>query len=371
MADAKTPGLERALEEALARDLPARLALFEQAAADRLGIGLSDFRCLQIAAGVSDGDAPLTAGRLAELTGLSSGAITGVLDRLAVAGFVVRQKDPSDRRQVRIRFVEERGEALEALLAPFHAAFAALCARHDEAELTRLLAFARDAAQLVEDETTRLRGGPKTHASSADRAYDVVLPLEGARHGQLELRSVHGLRLEVGSGDFLCRGRFEGKTPAVRRRGGSVRLDGVAGGGLLAFLRPRAPSELELGAGVPWTIRLRGGASELEGDLRELALLGLEIKGGVHRVTLVLPRPSGTAPITISGGARDLKLTRPADVPLRVALFGGASRVHIDDLRLGAVGSELRWESPGFADASARYELELRGGVSELAITAS
>jgi DNA-binding MarR family transcriptional regulator len=360
-------GLEASLEAALVRELPARLALFEQAAAERLGIGLSDFKCLQIAAGASE-DAPLTAGRLAELTGLSSGAITGVLDRLAVAGFVVRQKDPSDRRQVRIRFVDERGAALDALLAPFHEAFAALCAGRDEPSLEGLLAFAQDAGRIVEDETARLRGAAPRPAAEA-RAFDVVLPLEGARHGQLELRRTHGARIVGASGDFLCRGRFEGRVPSFRRRGGSLRVDDVVGsGGLLAFLKPRVPAEIELGDAVPWTLRWLAGVSELEADLRALTLLGLSVKGGAHRVTFALPEPSETVPIVVTGGAHALTMTRPATVPLRVTLHGGASRVRVDDLRLGAVGSELRWESPSFAQTSGRYDVEIRGGVSELSI---
>ena len=43
---------------------------------------------------------PATAGRLADLTGLTTGAVTGVIDRLEAGGFVRRQIDPADRRKV-------------------------------------------------------------------------------------------------------------------------------------------------------------------------------------------------------------------------------------------------------------------------------
>jgi DNA-binding MarR family transcriptional regulator len=43
---------------------------------------------------------PAPAGRLAELTGLTTGAVTGVIDRLEAGGFVRRETDPADRRRV-------------------------------------------------------------------------------------------------------------------------------------------------------------------------------------------------------------------------------------------------------------------------------
>jgi DNA-binding MarR family transcriptional regulator len=43
---------------------------------------------------------PAPAGRLAELTGLTTGAVTGVIDRLEEGGFVHREVDPTDRRKV-------------------------------------------------------------------------------------------------------------------------------------------------------------------------------------------------------------------------------------------------------------------------------
>ena len=43
---------------------------------------------------------PAPAGRLAELTGLTTGAVTGVIDRLEKGGFVRREVDPADRRKV-------------------------------------------------------------------------------------------------------------------------------------------------------------------------------------------------------------------------------------------------------------------------------
>ena len=65
-------------------------------ATERAGLHASDFGalCLLLLHG------PAPAGRVAELTGLTTGAVTGVIDRLEKAGFVHRELDPADRRKV-------------------------------------------------------------------------------------------------------------------------------------------------------------------------------------------------------------------------------------------------------------------------------
>src|SRR5690349_3034857 len=78
------------------RQLATATVLFHQAIADRLGMHVTDHRCLDIL--LRSGS--ITAGELAQRTGLTTGAITGVIDRLEKAGFVQRAKDPADRRRV-------------------------------------------------------------------------------------------------------------------------------------------------------------------------------------------------------------------------------------------------------------------------------
>ena len=65
--------------------------------ADKLGISVSDHKCLHL---ILRSAKPLSAGQIAELSGLTTGAVTGVLDRLEQAGYVQRVRDPGDRRKV-------------------------------------------------------------------------------------------------------------------------------------------------------------------------------------------------------------------------------------------------------------------------------
>ena len=77
----------------------ARFILVHQAVADRLGLNVIDLRCLRLA---RDAVEP-TAGHLAKITGLTTGTITGLLDRLERARFIRRERDPEDRRKVIVK----------------------------------------------------------------------------------------------------------------------------------------------------------------------------------------------------------------------------------------------------------------------------
>src|SRR3954465_14413515 len=71
-------------------------ASFFRAAAARLALTVTDLQVIDIL----ESTGPSTAGQLADLTGLSTGAITGMLNRLEEAGLVRRERDPSDGRRV-------------------------------------------------------------------------------------------------------------------------------------------------------------------------------------------------------------------------------------------------------------------------------
>ncbi len=70
--------------------------------AERMGLSATDHKALDL---IGQAEGPLTAGRIAELTGLSTGAVTGVIDRLEKAGLARRVRDTVDRRKVLIEVV--------------------------------------------------------------------------------------------------------------------------------------------------------------------------------------------------------------------------------------------------------------------------
>ena len=81
----------------LGRQLSQATVLFHAQIAEHVGLSATDHKCLDLAV---QAEHPLTAGQIAELSGLSTGAVTGVIDRLERAGFVRRVRDPHDRRKV-------------------------------------------------------------------------------------------------------------------------------------------------------------------------------------------------------------------------------------------------------------------------------
>ncbi|ONI78723.1 MarR family transcriptional regulator [Actinosynnema sp. ALI-1.44] len=81
----------------MAREMSGLTVLFHSRIAEQMGVSATDYKCLDIAMRV---DEPLTAGQIAKMSGLSTGAVTGVIDRLEKHGFVRRVRDPHDRRKV-------------------------------------------------------------------------------------------------------------------------------------------------------------------------------------------------------------------------------------------------------------------------------
>src|SRR5438132_5236412 len=100
--------------------------MFHQTVADRLGLNPTDHKCVDLL--LLKG--PMTAGELADSTGLTTGAITGAVDRLEKAGYVHRQPDPGDRRRVIVRVVSRRVGEIGRLFESLAAATAELSLRY-------------------------------------------------------------------------------------------------------------------------------------------------------------------------------------------------------------------------------------------------
>jgi DNA-binding MarR family transcriptional regulator len=137
------------------RRMSTRTVLFHAAIAERLGLNPSDHKCADL---IWNETGPVTAGRLAELTGLSTGAITGVVDRLERAGFVSRVPDPDDRRRVVIACsAEGRAPDIRHLFVPMMLGMVAVCENYSDAELTLILDFMRRSGEMSESRIQALK----------------------------------------------------------------------------------------------------------------------------------------------------------------------------------------------------------------------
>ena len=338
--------------QGMQRLISTRTVLFHQLIGEKLGLGPTDHKCLEYSMSGGD-DAPVTAGHLAEVTGLTTGAITGVLDRLERAGFIRREKDPDDRRQVRIRPIPERLREIGQLFEPTAAAWQALCDRFTEDELVTIGRFSRAALDMVAGEIERL----KAHGAPPAVEEGVAAPLGTVKRGELVMTGAQRLNLVATDEPVLFRAVWDGAPARIRVDDGEVHIRADRRGGRLA-----------LQAGIPWRLRFRGGVAGLEADVRRLGITELDISGGALDVKLRLGAPRGTTPIAIRGGAERLSILRPAGVPASVEVRGGAAGVVLESLRLGDVGGALRWATPDYGGARERYAIEVSGGVHALDI---
>ena len=129
--------------------------LFHQALADILDFHITDHRCMHFLH--SYGAMP--AGRLAELTGLTTAAVTGIIDRLEEAGYVRRVNDPNDRRRTIVEPVRNKKleRKIETIFTPFHEKIDTLLSSYSDSELAFLLEVITKSIELTREESKRLR----------------------------------------------------------------------------------------------------------------------------------------------------------------------------------------------------------------------
>ena len=135
------------------REVSTATIMFHQAVADRLGLNPTDHKCLDLL--VSKG--LMTAGELAETTCLTTGAITGVVDRLEQAGLVRREDDPNDRRRVILRVIPKGYRAIGRLFESLATAVNELCGRYSDRELATILDYMNRSSEMVHEQTLLLR----------------------------------------------------------------------------------------------------------------------------------------------------------------------------------------------------------------------
>jgi DNA-binding MarR family transcriptional regulator len=109
--------------------------------------------------GVLMASGPITAGRLAEEIGLTTGAITGIIDRLEGHGHVERQRDTHDRRRVYIHVNHANVGRITPLFASIEASMEQLFVRYSDVKLRAILDFMQAATEITRQETFNLRGG--------------------------------------------------------------------------------------------------------------------------------------------------------------------------------------------------------------------
>jgi DNA-binding MarR family transcriptional regulator len=336
-------------------------ASFFRAAAARIGITVTDMQVID----VLNLTGPMTAGQLADLTGLTTGAITGMLNRLEEAGLVRRERDPSDGRRVIVRLVPDKDEMqkIDSIFDSLGDEWDDMASHYDDEQLAFLLEFLKSSNALSRKEIVRLREAP----SGEEGIFSA--PLADLESARLVFPS-GAFRLTLRADDVkgaLYQARFEGLAPDVKAKDGVVTIRYPRR--LWVPGRENRAAEVTLSRAIPWQIVIQGGAWEMTAELGGLNLAGLEVKGGLHMVRLDLPAPTGRVPMRISGGVSKVVVRRPAGVAARVHLQGWASEFVFDDQTFSAVGNNVRLQSPDFDPAITYYDIEVASSASQLTIT--
>jgi DNA-binding MarR family transcriptional regulator len=135
--------------------------IFGQTVANAVGVSSSDLECLDFL----NIEGRVTAGRLAELTGLTTGAITGLVDRMEKAGFVRRERDEEDRRKVYIALIPEALEKVSRYYEPLQKAVTKNWESYTDAELKLLLRFMNQGYDTMLGVLDDLKGKQATPAA--------------------------------------------------------------------------------------------------------------------------------------------------------------------------------------------------------------
>lgn len=158
-----------------------------------------------------------------------------------------------------------------------------------------------------------------------------------------------------------------GIRPELVQSAGRVQLflGGAAGG-----RREGGPDAVtvQLSSAISWQLQFSGGASQTILDLRNGKVAGIDFTAGSSLIQMVLPRPAGTATITLAGGASQVSMTMPAGVPARLQLGGGAATATLAGLTHTGIAGGTVLTGPGWAQAARRYDVLAPAGVSDIAV---
>ncbi|MCJ8014851.1 MarR family transcriptional regulator [Paenibacillus sp. KQZ6P-2] len=143
------------------RGLGTRTVLYQQNVAASLGLYNNDLKSVDILRETG----PITAGELSKLTGLATGSVTALIDRLEKVGYVRRQSDPNDRRRVILVPEYEYKEEVGNTYRPLHQSMIELASSYSEDELELINHFIGKASGILEEQIRQLNASRSKSSS--------------------------------------------------------------------------------------------------------------------------------------------------------------------------------------------------------------
>jgi DNA-binding MarR family transcriptional regulator len=129
-----------------------RSVLFQQNMAQKIGVSHTDLKSAEIL----NETGPITAGELSKITGLSTGSVTALINRLEKSGYVKRERDQLDGRKVMIMPIPERQEQIKSHYQSLSMATKELCSAYNEQELILINQFVEEITKIMDKENDKL-----------------------------------------------------------------------------------------------------------------------------------------------------------------------------------------------------------------------
>ncbi len=197
-------------------------------------------------------------------------------------------------------------------------------------------------------------------------AESLVIPLAGV--------TAAGIRIQFGAGTLMTRAAAAGNLVDGDFTGGvlhtiiapgrvELRQDTRYG---LPWLERGSNWAVGLTAEVPLDLRVDAGANKSVLDLRDLRVRGLELRTGASDIRVLLPRAAGMTTVRAESGAASLTFEVPSGVAARIRTRMAIGSTQIDQARFPSTAGG--YESPDFATAANRVEIDLQGGVGSVRV---
>jgi DNA-binding MarR family transcriptional regulator len=155
----------------LSRSSQSATDLFDERVSEFLGINRTDGRCLDIIGR----HGKVSAGQLSIEAGLTTGAVTAVIDRLEASGYVQRVRDPVDRRKVWVECTPHTNELTEIIFGVYDLIGPIMMGRFTEEQLAGILAFLRIGTRVNEELAAGIKENTKPNASLTERITQAKL----------------------------------------------------------------------------------------------------------------------------------------------------------------------------------------------------
>jgi hypothetical protein len=126
---------------------------------------------------------------------------------------------------------------------------------------------------------------------------------------------------------------------------------------------------IQVSSAVRWRLQFSGGASQTSVQMSNGAVDGIDFTAGSSLITMQLPEPAGTVPVTLAGGASQVNISLPKGVPARLRLYGGASLAMLGGRAYSGVSGGKILTGPGWSAAANRYDFAAPAGVSLISVS--